>query len=78
MTRQRLPLYVNHFPDGRLTLTCAHCAIDAQLQQAATIALYCEDRPDGSAILWDSELTPEQFIAAAASQCMHLTAYRTA
>ena len=76
MTRQRLPVYVNRFPDGRLTLTCAHCAIDAQLEQAVTIALYCDDRPGGSAILWDAELTPEQFIAAAAGQCAHLAAYR--
>jgi hypothetical protein len=76
MTRQRLPVYVNRFPDGRLTLTCAHCAVDAQLEHAVAVALYAEDRPDGAAIAWDADLTPEQLIAAAAGQCMHLAAYR--
>ena len=78
MTRQRLPVYVNRFPDGRLSLTCAHCAIDAQFEQASTIALYCEDRPDGAAIIWEGGLAPEQLNAAAAAQCMHLAAYRVA
>ena len=75
MPRERLPVYVNRFPDGRCTLTCAHCAVDAQLEDAQTTALFCEDREDGSGILWESHLTPEQFIGAAADQCMHLAAY---
>jgi hypothetical protein len=74
MPRERLPVYVNRFPDGRLTLSCAHCAIDAELEQAEAIALYAE----GRAILWDDVLKPEQVIAAAAEQCMHLAAYRQA
>jgi hypothetical protein len=69
-------VYVNRFPDGRLTLTCAHCAIDAELEQAEAIALYAEGRRDGQAIAWEDELTPEQVIGAAADQCMHLAAYR--
>lgn len=76
MQRQRLPLYVNRFPDGSLTLTCAHCAIDAQLENAAAVALYAEDRRSGGAITWDDDLTPEHLIAAAAHQCMHLVAYQ--
>jgi hypothetical protein len=76
--RQRLPLYVNRFPDGSLTLTCAHCAIDAQLENAQSIALYAEVRGSGSAITWDTDLAPEHLIAAAAHQCMHLVAYQTA
>lgn len=76
MARERLPVYVNRFPDGRLTLTCAHCAIDAELESAEAIALYAEGRGDGRAIAWDDALTPEHLIAAAAAQCMHLAAYR--
>ena len=76
MSRQRLPVYINRFPDGALSLRCAHCSIDAQLEGAETIALYCEDRPGGSSVLWEADITPEQFIAAAAGQCMHLAAYR--
>jgi len=75
--RQRLPLYVNRFLDGSLSLTCAHCAIDAQLESAASIALYAEERHTSRAITWDTDLTPEQVIAAAAHQCMHLAAYQT-
>jgi hypothetical protein len=76
MTRQRLPTYLNRFPDGRLTLTCAHCAIDADLEGAEPFALFAEERPGGGAISWEAELTAEQVIAAAAAQCMHLAAYR--
>jgi hypothetical protein len=75
MNRDRLPVYVNRYPDGRLTLTCAHCAIDAQLEGAVSIALYAESRPGGGAIAWEADLTPEHLIAAAAAQCMHLAAY---
>ena len=75
--RQRLPVYINRFPDGSLTLTCAHCAIDAQLESAESIALYAEVRNGGGAIAWDAELVPELLIAAAAHQCMHLAAYQT-
>jgi hypothetical protein len=78
MSRQRLPLYVNRFPDGRLSLTCAHCAIDAQLENAEAVALYAEARTDGGAIAWDADLTPEQLVAAAADQCMHLGVYKAA
>jgi hypothetical protein len=77
MSRQRLPVYVNRFADGRLTLTCAHCAIDAQLDGAESIAVFARSTPDGNAVEWESDLTPEQWIAAAAGQCMHLAAYRT-
>jgi hypothetical protein len=76
MARERLPIYVNRFPDGRLTLTCAHCAIDAELEDAEAIALYAEGRQGGRAISWDADLSPEQLIAAAADQCMHLAAYQ--
>lgn len=77
MGRQRLPVYINRFPDGSLSLTCAHCAIDAQLEDAESIALFAEDRSGGGAIAWDAELAPELVIAAAAHQCMHLAAYQT-
>jgi hypothetical protein len=76
--RQRLPVYVNHFPDGSLSLTCAHCAIDAQLENAESVALYAEVNNGGRAIAWDVDLAPEQVIAAAAHQCMHLAAYQMA
>lgn len=78
MVRERLPVYVNRFPDGKLSLTCAHCAIDADLDGAEAIALYAEGRGEGRAITWDDALTPEHLIAAAAEQCMHLAAYRRA
>ena len=78
MSRQRLPVYVNRFPDGRATLTCAHCAIDAQLEDAQATALFAEDGQGRAAIVWESDLTPEQLIAAAADQCIHLAAYRDA
>jgi hypothetical protein len=77
MDRERLPIYVNRYPDGQLSLTCAHCAIDAQLERAESVALYAESRPEGAAIAWDADLTPEHLIAAAAAQCMHLAAYTT-
>jgi hypothetical protein len=75
--RQRLPVYVNRFPDGSLSLTCAHCAIDAQLEGAESVALFAEVRNGGRAIAWDAELAPELMIAAAAHQCMHLAAYQS-
>jgi hypothetical protein len=76
MDLEKLPVYVNRYPDGRGTLTCAHCAIDAELEGARATALYT-GRPDGhTAITWDSELTAEELLAAAADQCMHLAAYR--
>ena len=78
MSRQRLPVYVNRFPDGRATLTCAHCAIDAQLEDAQATPLFAEDDQGRGAIVWESDLTPEQLIAAAADQCIHLAAYRQA
>ena len=78
MERERLPIYINRFPGGRLTLTCAHCAIDAQLEDAESVALYAESRNAGAAISWDASLAPEDMVAAAAEQCMHLAAYRTA
>lgn len=78
MSRQRLPVYVNRYPDGRLSITCAHCAIDAQLEDAEAVALYAETRGAGGALTWDDRLTPEQVIAAAADQCLHLAAYRSA
>ena len=74
--RQRLPIYINRFPSGRLTLTCAHCAIDAQLDNAESVALYAESRTGGGAISWDASITPEDLVVAAAEQCMHLAAYR--
>lgn len=76
MTRQRLPVYVNRFPNGRATLTCAHCAVDAQLEDAAGTALFATSSGEGGGITWETDLTPEQLIAAAADQCMHLSAYR--
>lgn len=77
LERQRLPIYINSFPGGRLTLTCAHCAIDAQLEDAESVALYAESRGIGAAISWDASITPEEMVAAAAEQCMHLAAYKT-
>ncbi len=80
MTVEKLPLYVNIFPDGRGTLTCAHCAVDAELEGARTTALFTERR-DGAgneaatAIIWQSDLAPEQLIVAARSQCPHLADY---
>lgn len=80
MAVEKLPLYVNVFPDGHSTLTCAHCAVDAQLEGAQVTALYTERRDDSAAdgstaVLWHSGLTPEQLIAAARTQCMHLSDY---
>jgi hypothetical protein len=77
---EKLPLYVNLFPDGRATLTCAHCAVDAQLEGAVPTALHTEHHDDPSptgttAILWQSPLTPEQVIVAARDYCMHLKEY---
>ena len=76
MTLQKLPVYVNRYPDGRGTLTCAHCAVDAELEGAQATALYAEQTGGRTAIVWESDLTPEQLIAAATEQCMHLAAYR--
>lgn len=78
MTIEKLPLYVNLYPDGRATLTCAHCAIDAQFDGANPTALYTErrdDPPGTRAILWQSAMEPEQLIVAARSQCPHLKDY---
>ena len=79
MTLEKLPVYVNSYPDGRGSITCAHCAIDAQLEGASVTALYAEcDEPGSwgrSGIVWESELTPEQLIAAAAQRCKHLATY---
>lgn len=82
MPVEKLPLYANIFPDGHATLTCAHCAVDAQLEGARVTALYTERRdepaPDGStAILWQSKLSPEDLIVAARHQCSHLDGYGT-
>lgn len=77
MALQKLPVYVNRFPDGRGTLTCAHCAVDAGLDGATTTALFAEETPGRRALVWESDLTAEQLIAAAADQCMHLAAYRS-
>ena len=78
MSLQKLPVYANVYPDGRATLTCAHCAIDAQMEDARTTELFAEDGDGRAAIAWESDLTPEQLIAAAAEQCVHLAAYRRA
>ena len=80
MPVEKLPLYVNVFPDGRRTLTCAHCAVDAGLEGARTTALYTERRdepePAGTtAILWQSDLTPEELFAATRRPCPHLEDY---
>ena len=80
MPVEKLPLYVNVFPDGRRTLTCAHCAVDAQLEGARVTALYTERRGDpasagSAAIVWQSDLTPEELVAAAKHQCRHLEGY---
>ena len=78
MPIEKLPLYVNVYPDGHGTLTCAHCAVDAQLEDAQVTALYTERRenPDGTtAIVWQTDLTPEEFIVAAQQQCIHLADY---
>jgi hypothetical protein len=80
MTVEKLPLYVNIFPDGRGTLTCAHCAVDAQLEGAMVTALHTERRdgpaPAGTrAIVWQSDLTPEQLITAARQYCPHVEDY---
>jgi hypothetical protein len=77
---EKLPVYVNLFPDGRVTLTCAHCAVDAQLEGAVPTALHTERRDDPSpsgttGIVWQSALMPEQVLAAARNVCMHLTEY---
>lgn len=76
MTVQKLPVYVNRYPDGRGSLTCAHCAVDAGLEGAHAIALYADRTEGQAALLWHTEITAEQLIAAAANQCMHLAAYR--
>jgi hypothetical protein len=65
-------------PRQRLPLACAHCSIDADLEGAEILAVFAEDTADGAAIGWDGPLAAEQFVAAAASQCMHLAAYRRA
>ena len=80
MSLEKLPLYVNIFPDGHATLTCAHCAVDAELEGAHATALFAERRDDGSgggarAIVWQSDLVPEQLIVAARSPCPHLADY---
>ena len=76
MTAEKLPAFVNRYPDGRGTLTCAHCAIDAELDGAWATALYASREDGHSAILWDSALSAEELLAAAADPCMHLAAYR--
>ena len=78
MSLDKLPLYVNIFPDGHATLTCAHCAVDAQLEDARVTALYSErhDGPDAAtAIVWQTDLSPEELIVAARRQCPHLADY---
>lgn len=80
MPIDKLPLYVNLFPDGQATLTCAHCAVDAQLEGARATALYTERRDDSAgqptaAIVWQSDLTAEEFIVATRRQCAHLADY---
>jgi len=77
---EKLPLYVNVYPDGRSTLTCAHCAVDAGLEGARVTALYTEHRagpgPAGTtAIIWQTPLTPEEFIVATRTRCRHLDGY---
>ena len=76
MAPQKLPVYVNRYPDGRGTLTCAHCAIDAELEGATATALYTESENGRSAIVWQSDLTAERLLGAAADPCVHLAAYR--
>jgi hypothetical protein len=76
MSLQKLPVFVNRYPDGRGTLTCAHCAVDAELDGAHTTALFAEQQNGRRAIVWESDLTAEHLLAAAADQCMHLAAYR--
>ena len=80
MSLEKLQLYVNIFPDGHGTLTCAHCAVDAELEGAHVTALFTERRDDAaeewsSAIVWQSDLAPERLIVAARSQCPHLADY---
>jgi hypothetical protein len=77
---EKLPLYVNVYPDSRATLTCAHCAVDAELEGARVTALFTERRaapePAGTtAIVWQTDLAPELVFVAARAQCMHLAAY---
>jgi hypothetical protein len=76
VTRYKLPVFVNTYPDGRASLTCAHCAVDAGLEGAVATALLADRQPDHGAITWEAALTPEQVIAAAADQCLHLAAFR--
>lgn len=76
MARERLPVYLNRFPDGRGTLTCAHCAIDAELEGAHATALYAEARTEGGTILWDGDLSAEELLGGAADPCQHLAAYQ--
>ena len=73
---QHLPVYINRYPDGHGTLTCAHCAVDAELEGATPTALYAEDADGRRGVIWESDLTAEQLLAAAADQRMHLAAYR--
>lgn len=80
MRIEKLPLYVNVFPDGRAMLSCAHCAVDAQLEGARVTALYTERRdepaPTGTtAILWQTDLVPELLVVAARQPCLHLAHY---
>ncbi len=77
MAREKLPVYANLFPDGRATLTCSHCAIDAELEGARATTLYAEESDGRRSISWETDLTAEQLIAAATDQCMHLSGYRT-
>ena len=77
---EKLPLYVCILPDGRATLTCAHCAVDAQLEQARVTALYTERRPEPaptgtSAVIWQSDLSPEELIVACRDICPHVAGY---
>jgi hypothetical protein len=76
MTAEKLPAFVNRYPDGRGTLTCAHCAIDAKLDGAHATALYASEDDGQSSIIWSSALTAEELLAAAADPCQHLAAYR--
>lgn len=79
MQPEKLPVYVNRYPDGRGTLTCAHCAIDADLEGATSTALYAARTDEGfQALVWDSTLTAEQLLGAAAAPCMHLAPYHPA
>ena len=72
MAIEKLPLFVCLYPAGQARLTCAHCAVDAELEGARVTALYTDRDGEVASVLWQSDLTPEDLFRAAPHQCLHL------